>query len=61
MPVLEAMASGLPIVTTDCFGIRTFCRHNHNCYISDPNDLNMLANYVLQLLLDEPLRKKLGI
>jgi hypothetical protein len=39
MPVLEAMASGLPVVTTDCLGVRTFCRHGDNCLMALPDDV----------------------
>lgn len=39
MPVLEAMATGLPVVTTDCLGVRTFCRHGENCLIGLPDDV----------------------
>lgn len=38
MPVLEAMASGVPVVTTDCLGVRTFCSHGDNCLIAAPDD-----------------------
>jgi glycosyltransferase involved in cell wall biosynthesis len=38
MPVLEAMASGLPVVTTDCLGVRTFCQHGHNCLMAKADD-----------------------
>ena len=39
MPVLEAMATGLPVVTTDCLGVRTFCRHGDNCLMGLPDDV----------------------
>lgn len=39
MPVLEAMATGLPVVTTDCLGVRTFCRHGENCLMGLPDDV----------------------
>jgi glycosyltransferase involved in cell wall biosynthesis len=38
MPVLEGMATGLPVVTTDCLGIRTFCRHGENCLVAPTDD-----------------------
>jgi glycosyltransferase involved in cell wall biosynthesis len=38
MPVLEAMASGVPVVTTDCLGVRSFCQHGVNCLIAEPDD-----------------------
>jgi glycosyltransferase involved in cell wall biosynthesis len=39
MPVLEAMATGLSVVTTDCFGTRSFCKHGHNSLIAEPDDV----------------------
>lgn len=39
MPVLEAMATGLPAVTTDCLGVRTFCKHGENCLVGLPDDV----------------------
>lgn len=60
MPVLEAMASGLPIVTTDCFGVRSFATHGVNCLMADPNDLNTLAVYVIALCEDTDLRMALS-
>lgn len=39
MPVLEAMATGLPVVTTDCLGVRTFCKHGENCLVGLPDDV----------------------
>jgi glycosyltransferase involved in cell wall biosynthesis len=38
MPVLEAMATGLPCVTTDCLGVRTFCVHGRNALVAEPDD-----------------------
>lgn len=38
MPVLEAMASGLPVVTTDCLGVRSFAAHGANCLMAPPDD-----------------------
>lgn len=36
MPVLEAMASGLPAVASRCLGIQAFARHDHNALLADP-------------------------
>jgi hypothetical protein len=38
MPVLEAMACGVPVVTTDCLGVRTFCNHGENCLVAAADD-----------------------
>lgn len=60
MPVLEAMASGLAIVTTDCFGVRSFATHGVNCLMADPTDLNSLAGHVIRLCEDYNLRRTLA-
>jgi glycosyltransferase involved in cell wall biosynthesis len=38
MPVLESMACGVPVVTTDCLGVRTFCKHGENCLVAAADD-----------------------
>ncbi len=49
MPVLEAMASGLAVVTTTCLGVDTFCRHSENCLMAGQDDVAGLASHVLQV------------
>ena len=41
LPALEAMASGCLVVTMDCIGNRSFCRHEENCLVAerDPDSL----------------------
>ncbi|GMH38947.1 hypothetical protein BSKO_06845 [Bryopsis sp. KO-2023] len=53
MPVMEAMASGVPVVTTDCLGVRTFGDHGVNCLMGDVSDINALSQYVVRALTDE--------
>ena len=36
MPVLEAMASGLPTVASACLGVQAFARHDVNALLADP-------------------------
>ncbi len=36
MPVLEAMAAGLPVVATACLGLDTFARHGMNALLAAP-------------------------
>ena len=36
MPVLEGMASGLPVVATTCLGVQTFAQHGVNALLADP-------------------------
>jgi hypothetical protein len=60
MPVLEAMASGLPVVTTDCLGTRSFCQHGANCLLAPPDDAAALARHVVAVLTDGALSNKLA-
>ena len=39
MPVLEGMASGLPVVATSCLGVQTFAQHGVNALLADPQVL----------------------
>jgi len=43
MPPLEAMASGIPVVATDCGGIRTFAEPGVNALMGDAGDADSLA------------------
>jgi glycosyltransferase involved in cell wall biosynthesis len=36
MPVMEAMASGLAVVATNCLGVASFARHSVNALLADP-------------------------
>ncbi len=43
MPVLEAMAAGLAVVTTACLGVDTFARHGVNALLAPPRVSDPLA------------------
>lgn len=60
MPPLEAMASGLAVVSTDCGGISSYAIHGENALLAEPGDVDSLATHVLSLLRDKGLRKRLG-
>jgi glycosyltransferase involved in cell wall biosynthesis len=36
MPVLEAMASGVPVVATHCMGVDSFAKPGVNALLADP-------------------------
>ena len=36
LPALEGMAAGAIVVTLDCIGNRSFCRHEDNCLVAGP-------------------------
>eukprot|EP00966_Prymnesium_polylepis_P084530 1957071-Prymnesium_polylepis.1 len=60
MPVLEAMASGLAVVTSHCFGVEHFARDRDNCRIVPSRDVQAVATAVLELLQDGATRASLA-
>lgn len=58
--VLEAMASGLPVVMTNVVGLDTIFEDNRNCLFVPPKDEKALEEKVLLLLRDEVLAKEMG-
>ncbi|NMC32939.1 MAG: glycosyltransferase [Veillonellaceae bacterium] len=59
MPPLEAMASGVPVVTTDCGGIREYIQTGVNALLADPGDIRSLAAGLSFLMKNESARKML--
>ena len=58
LPLLEAMAAGTPVVSTDAHGNRDFCRHEENCLIADA-DPDTVSQALSRLLGDPQLRARL--
>lgn len=54
---LEAMAAGLPLVTTPVFGIREQLTHASHCLLYDPGDIATLAAH-LEHVATEPERRQ---
>ena len=57
--LLEAMASGAPIVATNVGGITDIVIHEYNGLLVRPRDSRGLAEAILKVLINEDLRKKL--
>lgn len=51
--ILEAMATGLPLVVTALPAVKEYVRHGHNGFLFRVSDFNALANH-LSVLLDSP-------
>jgi len=60
LPVLEAMACGCAVVTTDSGGIRDFVKHGENALVVPPGDVQAIADTVLYLLDNSDLREQLA-
>lgn len=57
---LEAMASGIPIVSTNISAIPETVRHGENGLLVKPGNTTELADAIIQLLEDEELRIRMG-
>lgn len=61
MVLIEAMACGVPCVSFDCpHGPSDIIVNNDDGFLVDNNDVQLLAQRLMQLIEDESLRKKLG-
>lgn len=53
MVLVEAMAAGLPIVTTDAAGVRDVIEHEQNGIKTPVEDIDLFTDYLARLLTDE--------
>ncbi len=60
LPPLEAMACGVPVVTTDCGGVRDFADREGNCLLVPVKQPKAQAVAILRLLQDSALRQRLA-
>lgn len=58
--LLEAMASGLPVISTDIVGVAEDVKKFNAGRIVRPRDINALAQAILEVLSDEELAREMG-
>lgn len=61
MPVAEAMACGLPVITSSFAGISVLVHDGTDCFVlRDPHDVESLAKLIRMLCEQEDLRSRMG-
>lgn len=58
--LLEAMASGLPVVGTNVGGVADIIQHGKTGFVLDPDDLDGMVAALVQLAINAPLRRQMG-
>lgn len=58
--ILEAMASGIPVVATSVDGIASIIKNGHNGFLVDKNNEDEFALFILSLMYNPELRKTIG-
>ncbi len=61
LSIVEAMACGVPVITTDVFGPREIVRHNYDGIAVPPDDVKALAKAIESLLKDNELRERISV
>jgi len=60
MVIIEAMASGRPVIASEAGGARELFSDGENALAHSPGDSDSLATQILRLAADEDLRTRLG-
>lgn len=60
MTVLEALASGIPIVATSVGAVPEVLKEGVNGFLVDPGDVNMLGDRIVRILTDAQLAEKMA-
>lgn len=59
LPPLEAMACGIPVILTDCVGVRQYAEPESNCLMVPVSDPTALASAIRRIIHDQELRARL--
>lgn len=59
LPVLEAMACGCPVITTDSIGVRDYVVDNHNALVTKVKEPYDMAQKIIKLINNNSLKKTL--
>lgn len=60
MPPLEAMASGVPVISTKCGGVESFIQPGVNGILIEPGDFDALSYSIIELIKNKKLRNLLS-
>lgn len=60
MSVLEAMAHGIPVITTNVGGMAEVIDHSRNGIIIQPGDKESLKNWIIKIFNDKSFRKSMS-
>ena len=60
LSIVEAMACGVPVITTNVFGPREIIKHDYDGIAVPPDDVEALAGAIESLLTDSELRTRIG-
>ncbi|MCA9387881.1 MAG: glycosyltransferase [Candidatus Andersenbacteria bacterium] len=59
--LLEAMASGLPVLATDVAALKELCRNGQNGFLFERGDHNTLAQHAVRILTEPGLKERFGL
>ena len=60
LAIIEAMAFGLPVISTNVGGIPDMLKHGEHGFLCTPGDVDELAKFLKTILTDPSLRTKMG-
>jgi 1,2-diacylglycerol 3-alpha-glucosyltransferase len=58
--ILEAMASGLPIIGVKKYAIPDIVIHNKNGFLAEPGNSKKISEYIIKLIEDKKLQERFG-